>query len=261
MIKHQKNKYSMYVGVRAYLDKHVSGYEDNIEFNEHINSYKAAINEIELKEDERNKATKGKVKSKTVSRETASDLALAAAGALYSFAKKRGDVTLMDSVKHRRSGFTRMRDALLVIELNSILDKSKQYRSEISRFGITPEILSEFENEVMRYTEALGAKNTGSATKSGAKKTMAALFSEADSLLDSIGRFMDLYRIKDPEFFAGYRSARSIKDLGIRHTGGNSKKEITEDPVVKEKKNSKKNEKTGNIIDVDFSIKDSALKS
>ncbi|MBS1517920.1 MAG: hypothetical protein JSS91_07520 [Bacteroidetes bacterium] len=220
MIKYQKNKYSMYVGVRAYLDDHSAGYENNEEFNEHLNSYKSVLQDIARKEDERSKATLGKVKNKARVRRSVTDQALAVSGAIYSFAKKSGDYVLMRSVDLQKTDFDRFRDAGLVIELNSIKNKAAQFSAEIARFGITAEKFTEFENKINEYVDALSAKNTGSATKQGASKTMVSFFRDADSLLDSIDRFMENYKISDKDFYDGYKAARVIKDLGIRHNGG-----------------------------------------
>ncbi len=52
--------------------------------------------------------------------------------------------------------------------------------------------------------DALAAKNSGSATLTGAIKTMVTLFKDADSLLDSIDRFMEKYKIDDKDFYDGY---------------------------------------------------------
>jgi len=220
MIKTQKNKYSMYVGVRAYLDDHSAGYEDNEEFNEHMNSFKSILEEIAAKEDERSKATLGKVKYKAKIRKSVTDQALAVAGAIYSYAKKSGNDNLKDSVDFKKSDFVKFRDAGLVIELESLKDKAVQHSAEIARYGITAEKLTGFQNEAAKYADALGAKNTGSATRSGANKTMVSLFKEADNLLDSIDRFMENYKISDKDFYDGFKSARVIRDLGTRHKDG-----------------------------------------
>ncbi|MBK8981826.1 MAG: hypothetical protein IPM38_05745 [Ignavibacteria bacterium] len=217
MIKTQKNKYSMYSGVRAYLDDHSAGYEGNEEFKEHMNSFKSILQEIADKEDERSKATLGKVRYKVKVRKSVIDHALAVAGAIYSFAKKSGNNDLRESVDFRKSDLMKLRDAVLEIELNSIKDKAVQNSAEIARYGITADDLTAFLNEIVRYKDALGAKNTGSATMTGAIKTMVSLFKDADSLVDSIDRFMEKYKIDDKDFYDGYKAARVIRDIGIRH--------------------------------------------
>ena len=50
MIKNQKNRYTMYEAVTAYLEDNSSKYSDNVEFADHFSSYRAAVTEIALTE-------------------------------------------------------------------------------------------------------------------------------------------------------------------------------------------------------------------
>ncbi len=210
----------MFTGVRAYLDDHSTGYTDNEEFTEHVNTFKSILHNIEATENERSKATTGKVRNKAEMRKAATDFGLAVAGAIYSYAKKKGDILLMESVNYKISHLNKYRDAGLVIELTSIRDIAARFPEDLAKYGITADKFEEFESKIAQYKDAIGAKNTGTATKSGAKKTMQTMFKEADSIVDSIDRLMNNFRIADPDFYAGYKSARVIKDLGYRHTGG-----------------------------------------
>ncbi|MBK9334008.1 MAG: hypothetical protein IPM96_16775 [Ignavibacteria bacterium] len=210
----------MFTGVRAYLDDHSAGFTDNEEFTNHVNTFKSILHNIEATENERSKATTGKVRNKAEMRKVATDYGLAVAGAIYSYAKKKGDIQLMESVNLKISDFIKFRDAGLVIELTSIRDTAARFPEDLAKYGITADKFAEFEGKIAQYADALGAKNTGTATKSGARKTMQTMFKEADSILDSIDRLMNEFRIVDPDFYAGYKSARVIKDLGFRHTGG-----------------------------------------
>ncbi|HMQ70623.1 MAG TPA: hypothetical protein PKA90_16700 [Ignavibacteria bacterium] len=222
MIKNQKNKYAMYDAVSAFLEEKSSNYSGNEEFTEHVNSFKASVNAIELKEDLRNKSTRGKVIDKNINRGSVTDQALAVAGALYAMAKKNGNVTLLESVKYTKSGLNRFRDTGLVIELNSIKEKAVEYSEAISRFGISSDSLAEFTGNIKIYEDALAAKASGGATKSGAVKSLMTLFRESDNILDSIDRLMENYKVSKSEFYDGYKTSRVIKDLGIRHKGENS---------------------------------------
>ena len=210
----------MFTGVRAYLDDHSQGYTDNEEFTEHVNTFKSILHNIESIENERSKSTTGKVRNKMEMRNAATDHGLAVAGAIYSYAKKKGDILLMESVNFKISHLNKYRDAGLVIELISIKDTALRFREDLTRYGITADSFTEFEEKIAQYTDALGVRNTGAATKSGAKKTMQTIFREADNILDSIDRLMNKFKIIDPDFHAGYKSARVIKDLGYRHRGG-----------------------------------------
>ncbi|MBK8550263.1 MAG: hypothetical protein IPL53_04065 [Ignavibacteria bacterium] len=65
----------------------------------------------------------------------------------------------------------------------------------------------------------------GGGVKKGANTSLTNLFKDADSLLDSIDKFMENYKDSNKDFYAGYKAARVIRDLGIRHNGEEEEEE------------------------------------
>ena len=217
MLKNQKNKYAMYNGVIAHLEKNSSKYTDNEEFINHRNAFKSLTEFIGSKEDERSKATKGKTKDKEANREKVTIFALGVAGAICAYAKKSRMTTLAESTKLTKTKLDSLRDNVLLIELKSIRDVAMLYSDAMSKYGFPPEKLEEFVNSILQYSNALGAKANGGAVRTGAFKSLKTLFKEADSMLDSIDRLMENYRDTHKEFYDGYKASRVIKNLGIRH--------------------------------------------
>ncbi|MFZ1322883.1 MAG: hypothetical protein WAT71_15105 [Ignavibacteria bacterium] len=217
MIKNQKNKFTMYEAVTAYLGENNLLFSDNEEFTDHLNSFRATVSVIAIMEDERSKSITGKTKNKLISRKTVTDEALAVAGAIYAYAKKSGNVTLMESVNPRKSKYDRFRENVLVIELNFIKDKAIENSQALERYGISADKLSQFTDNITAFSNAIGARAAGGAAKSSATKTLFTRFNEAGDILDSIDRLMEIYRVSNNEFYQGYKSARVIWDLGIRH--------------------------------------------
>lgn len=220
MIKRQKNKLAMYGAVLTYISDNSSIYSDNDEFTAHKTSLSQTLDELRLKEDARNKATKGKVQEKIITRAAVTNQALAVAGALYAFAKKQGNQTLIESTKLTKSKLDRLRDVELIIELNSINDNANQNLAELTKYGITTSKLQSYFSNIDLYSRAIGAKDSGSAAKKGANRTLSTLFQDADDLIDSIDKLMESYRDSNGEFYTGYKGARVIKDLGTRHIEG-----------------------------------------
>ncbi|MEZ4691322.1 MAG: hypothetical protein R3A12_14635 [Ignavibacteria bacterium] len=143
--------------------------------------------------------------------------ALAVSGAIYAYAKKSGNITLMESMNFTRTKLGRFRDTGLVIELNSIKEKAIEYSEPISRYGITGEKITQFDDNITAYDNALSAKAAGGPTRSGASKSLVTLFNDAGSILDSIDKLMENYLVTETGFYEGYKAARVIKDLGLRH--------------------------------------------
>ena len=131
----------MYRTVNTYLSDNSNIISGNEEFLNHKDSLDQTIKEIKLKEDIRNKAIKGKTTEKKVTREIVTNKALAIAGALYNFAKKKGDQQMMASTKFTKTRFTQLRDVELSIELNSISEKAVEISTEILKFGISQDKL------------------------------------------------------------------------------------------------------------------------
>ncbi len=207
----------MYEAVDSFLEMNNDIYAGTEEFVIHRNSFRHKLDEIGLKEDERNKATTGKTREKRVTKNSVVTQALAVAGAIRAFAKKAGNITLEETTRFSQTKFNKLRDQELIIELNSINEKAVTYRDSISKYGIPAEDLDNFRESILIYSEAVGAKDTGGATKKGAFKSLKDLFSETDSLLESLDLLMEHYIKSDAEFYAGYKAARVIRNLGIRH--------------------------------------------
>lgn len=217
MIKNHKNRYAMYDAVSAYLEENSSKFTDNEEFSAHFNSFKSLMNEIELKENQRVLATTGKVTNKNINRDSVTDMALGIAGVIYAYAKKEGNITLMESMKYNKGKFKAFRDTGLVINLTSIKEKALENSEAISRYGISAEKLEQFATKIAEYSNALGAKAAGGAEKSGASKSLKTLFKESGDILDSLDKIMESHKVNDRQFYDGYKSARVVKDLGVRH--------------------------------------------
>lgn len=207
----------MYESVRAYLERNPLAFSDNEEFMYHYNDLVELLNRIGAREDKQLKATTGKVKDKTISRRKATNATLAIAGALYAYARKTGDVPLMESVNLTRAKLNRFRDANLAIELNSIRDKADQYKDHLIKFGITAEKLTGYSAIILNYINSFGAKVHGVATRTSTIGSLGNAMNEASDLLKAIDKLMENYSESDPEFYSGYKAARVVKNLGVRY--------------------------------------------
>lgn len=217
MLKNQKNKFTMYESVIAYLGENISIFSPNEEFTDHYNAFKKVVDDIGLREDERSKATTGKTMKKVIARNSVTNQAMAIAGGIYAYAKKSGNVTLQESSNITKSKLAKFRDTGLVIELNSIKDKATGLSDILVKYGISSASLSDFADNIENYSIAIGEKATGGASRTSASGSLVTLFKEADSLLDSFDRMMENYKLSNADFFRGYKSGRVIRDLGARH--------------------------------------------
>ena len=207
----------MLATVHAYVTENSAVYSDTEEFVSGIAKLKNLLDLIKDKEDERSTVATGKTKDKNVTRKSVSDFAVMVAGAIYAYGKKSENVFLTEKVNISATFLASLRNHDLVIVLESIEKLAEDNSAAIVPFGITAEKLSEFKARVTQYSKALNAKDSSGASKSSAGKSLRMLFRESDDLLDTLDKLVEGYSESNPEFYNGYKSARVVKNLGIRH--------------------------------------------
>lgn len=217
MVKYQKNKNSMLATVHAYVTENSNVYSDTEEFVTCVSKLKNLLDFIKDKEDERSTVATGKTKDKNVTRKSVSTFAVTIAGALYAYGKKSENVVLTEKVNISKSFLRSLRNLDLVIVLESIEELAEENSAAIIPFGITAEKLSEYKSRVVQYSKALSAKDSSGASKTSAGKSLKQLFKESDDLLDTLDKLAVGYSENNQAFYNGYKAARVIKNLGIRH--------------------------------------------
>ena len=217
MIKYQKNKNSMFATVLAFVRENHEVYSGTEEFVSSVANLESVIDQIKEKEDERSSVTTGKTKNKNVTRDSVSRSTLLIAGALYALGKKTGNVVLTENVDTTMSFLKSLRNHDLIIKLDAIKEFAVENREILVAYGVTNEKYTEFLSRVELYTKALSAKSSSGATKSSARKSIKQLFKEGDVILDILDRLNENYIESNIAFYNGYKAARVIKNLGIRH--------------------------------------------
>ncbi|MEO8447485.1 MAG: hypothetical protein ABI528_08320, partial [bacterium] len=84
-------------------------------------------------------------------------------------------------------------------------------------YGITEEVMSSYRTRIDKYARALGMKESSGAVKTGAFKSLAQLFKDGDSILETLDRLLEKYREENTEFYNGYKKARVLLLTGVRH--------------------------------------------
>ena len=217
MIRYQKNKNSMYETVLAYVEENRAVYSGTEEFTSSVINLRSVMDQIKAKEDESSSVTTGKTKNKNVTKESVCRSAILIAGALYAAGKKTGNVVLSENADISKSFLRSLRNHDLVIKLGAIKDLAVENREIIVSYGVTDDKYTDFLTRVEMYTTALSAKSSSGAAKSSAIKSLKQLFKEGDDILDILDRLNENYIESNTAFYNGYKAARVIKNLGIRH--------------------------------------------
>lgn len=233
MNKVQKNRYTMYESVIAYLERNPSVFSDNEGFVDHLAKLKALNADLETFEDQQSKAKTGKVRNKTIHRNKVTKVALAVAGAIYAYARQNGLNILMDSVTFTKSKLDKFRADNLKIELRSIRQKAEEYREQITRYGITSAKLDGYIANIDDYVSAVHTSSNGRPVRTAAVRSLSEADTETRKHLKAIDRLVENYS-DNMEFYTGYKSARRIQQLGIRYRKAVITPESSPPPVLPE---------------------------
>lgn len=217
MEKRLSNKMAMVEGVNAYLYEHENVYSDNAGLKEAKLKLQQKIDEINARENVRTNVLKGKREAKEHFRGKIITKALSIASMLFDYAADSGNKELKALSDYTRSGMGKIRDSELLVILNTIRTNTEANIEALSRYGITREKLDEFILEIEKYMLAIDRKKSSEAVKVSSKKTLSVLISEATLMLKRLDKMMEGYHESESQFYHGYKSARSIKDFGIRH--------------------------------------------
>ncbi len=217
MIHSQENRLTMLEAVNTFLSENQAVISDVAELVQNQNALIEKKNLIHAKEDQRMNASKGKTKTKEATRKAVTSFAITIAGALFSFAKKSDNISLMAKSNFTTARLNKIRDSELPITLNSLRDLTQANIDSLEQFGVTPEMLTALEVKITNYVKALGEKESAVATRSSASKALSVLFKEADSILKTIDKLAVRFRETNLQFYNGYKSARIVRITGVRH--------------------------------------------
>ena len=217
MNKHQSNKISMIEGVHAYLTEHENVIENAAGIKSAAESLQVKITEIRSKENERLNVLKGKTLAKEAFRKHIVTQGLSFASKLFDLGKRSGNIELMTQSDYCRSDLKNIRDLELMLVLQTIKENAAANIEKLAVYGITQEKLDVFSSETVQFQESIDRKLTSVAIKISAGKTLTVLFREADQILKTLDKMVEEYHDSDNQFYLGYKSARSIKNLGLRH--------------------------------------------
>jgi hypothetical protein len=216
--KIHEDKRTMFSAVLTLLEQNQQKVSGVTGFSTSVAAFKSLLEKIDLKAKEKDEATAGKTAQKHAAEELLIPAVMQVSSALFLHARMNEDYELRGKTDFRESTLTRMRDTDLATKTESILALAKQYAKELEAYGVTAQEITDLENKIQAYREALGKSASSIPERKGARETMEGLIREADEVLEEeLDRYMERLRTSEPEFYFTYCDATYIRLTGIRH--------------------------------------------
>lgn len=210
----------MFDTVVAYMDQHPDAWSSIKVIGDTLTTVKADIAEIDSTVRRRQEMTVGVGADKAQSREDLQEQIMQIAAPLETLASVTADRILAARADVSRTGLGRLSDDGLDERARSVALAGREHLGALADYGVSEASLAELDSLIEKFAEVKHAPRTAIARRAGATATLPELLSETRSLLrDRLDKMVGTLVNTQPEFVAGYRSARVVvKRSGKRRT-------------------------------------------
>ena len=213
----QKARLSMYMVVRDFLNLYATIVEKLPNYAVNATTLKNNINQIqatgELQQFDKSGISDNKKQLRATLVAQAEDISLK----MVAFATNMGNKILLKEVKYSKSELSHSADADLKNMSQCIHDRAHENIAALEVYGITEAMLDSFLAEINAFNEAIPSVREGTASAKLYTAQLDSLYKATDAALDNIDTIVEIVRLSQPDFYAGYQNSRMVIN-----TGGNS---------------------------------------
>ena len=163
-------------------------------------------------------SSKGKALDKQNAQGDVIDTLLKIAGVLYVLGKNQKNENLKALSSVTVSGLKKMRDNDILLKAKNILQNAKSNQAALKNLDTDIDAdVAELDAGITNYENAMNTKEVKTTESHASREALNTAFIKADDILnEELDNLMEVIRKKIPDLYNQYKSARNIKDLGIR---------------------------------------------
>jgi hypothetical protein len=218
MTGNQANKHTMYAATVKLLKDSAAKTAVIPAFAGSLAKMESILTQIGDKDKERMGKTTGKHAVMDEAEDALMTATIIVASALSAFARSVGNTQLKERVHISETYLRHARSNEQINIAKITYDLAKANEQGLAAFGVDSTMLDDLMSRVSSFEAAVKQWSSGVAERVGARTAVGELFVQADEVLkEDLDPIMQVFRVKDPEFYNDYRAARVIKDIGVRH--------------------------------------------
>jgi hypothetical protein len=217
MDTNQTNRITMFKTVAAYMDDKRSEWSVIAPLQTAVDDFKSEISAID--DSVRKQETpSGAADDKAAARDALEEVLFLTCEALGVLAHGSSDHDLSALTSVSISTLRRFGEEELSIRAAQVLAEAKAREAELATLNVTKANVLELENKLKQFNEAKARPRTSTANRAAQTESLPNLIRSASSTLrNRIDRMVSLLRPTNPDFVAGYKSARVIVDRAATH--------------------------------------------
>ena len=214
------NRVTMFKTVDAYLDQKNAVWNGMAPFVASVTAFKTKLSDIDAAA-QRVEAPSGATVDKTGARDDLEDVLFLMCQALKVLGHSSDDNDLFALTNLSASDIHRLTESELSNRAVSVLAEANARKTALATMQVTQANIDELGQAIQDFNTAKTAPRTDTADRSAHFKSLAELIREENDILrNQIDPSVNLFRRTNPEFVAGYKSARVIVDRAASHAAG-----------------------------------------
>ena len=206
--------------VAAYMNKNQTIWTGNKAVTDTMTALNTALGTVGTKAQQQETPIVGEEEQKVLIRHDYEDEIMRIAGQLCSLASKNNDMNLAAQTELTLPQLDKLSVDVLEATGNRISGLATTNLTGLADYGITQTDVTGLDAMTTQFHGAKTAPRKAIATRAGQTKTLTPAVKTVTSLLrNRLDKEMLLFKKSNPEFYAGYASARVILDRGARKNG------------------------------------------
>lgn len=214
MNKKQANRFSMYLATVDFCKLNADITAPLPSFSTNLTNLKTICDQIFQIATIQAANIRGTTANKNALRETMVVLAADTARKLTAFAKLTQNQILLNEISYTESDLRHLPDTILSDTAKLIYDSAQANLASLAAYLVTVESLSVLLQSVTDFKAAMTSPRAKKVSQSQATKQLIELFVAGDEALANMDVVVEIVRLTQANFYAGYKASRKIIELG-----------------------------------------------
>ncbi|MGQ8338635.1 carboxypeptidase-like regulatory domain-containing protein [Sunxiuqinia sp. A32] len=214
MNRKQENRFSMFLSVVDYCEKDTTVTSSLPAFSSNFDLLKTTCTQIHAVSEKQATDITGTTLSKIEIRDQLSQLAADSSRKLSAYAKLTKNTKLLKEISFSEWELKQLPDTILADTCQLIYDRAQSNLASLSEYQISEETQTALQQAIDAYKLIMAQPRVEQVSKTQATRELSELFAEGNEAIGNMDAVVEIIRLSEAIFYAGYRSARKIIDYG-----------------------------------------------
>jgi hypothetical protein len=230
----QQSKLKMYLTLRIYLLSNQAITARLPNFPEFLAALNAAIDQIQTNAEQHQYNTKGTTVNKKQLRESLIILAADNSSKMQAYARYINDLVLLAEIKYSRTSLRPISDFKLSEVAMSIYDRIDVNLEYVGSYTLTTESQKTFRDAIKSFSDLIPQPRQMQMKGKENSLLENQGFEIGDAAITNIDSVVEIVRLTEPVFYAGYKNAHKVINLGTNslQVQGNVSDATTGQPIA-----------------------------